>query len=42
MDFLIGETFGALLSLVLVAPLVIIIYLINYNKYDSDGDGLSG
>jgi hypothetical protein len=42
MDFLIGEIIGALLSLVLVAPFAIIIYLVTYNKYDSNGDGLSG
>jgi len=42
MDFIIGNIFGAFLCLVLVAPIIIIFYLITYNKYDKDGDGLSG
>jgi len=42
MDFFIGNLIGGFLSLLLLAPPLIIIYMIMHVKEDTDGDGLSG
>jgi hypothetical protein len=42
MDFVIGNLIGGFLSLLLLAPPLIIVYLIMHSKEDKNGDELSG
>jgi hypothetical protein len=42
MDFLLGEMIGAMLSLFIIAPFLIFIFVAAYSKPDKDQDGLSG
>ena len=38
----IGEALGLFFAAALVMPIIIIFYLINHSKEDTNGDGLSG
>jgi|GEM_PF-6644987 large-conductance mechanosensitive channel len=42
MDFLLGEIIGALLSLFIIAPFIIFLFVATYTKPDKDENGLSG
>lgn len=42
MDFLLGEMIGAILSILIIAPFMVFIFVAVYSKPDIDQDGLSG
>jgi hypothetical protein len=42
MDSLLGEIIGAILSIAIIAPFIIFLFVLLYSKPDTDQDGLSG